>query len=91
MGGKYVVIGGQYMQRYYGITNTLRGAKRLASRNLEYWDNWQGFHVPKVYAIEDCTEDGDQMFVHSWIQPVSVGSYHKGRIKWTDSYEIPLF
>lgn len=36
-----------------GGTPTLIGAKRLASRNMEYWDNWQGWHKPKIYRAED--------------------------------------
>lgn len=50
---KYVVIGGQYDAYYYGSCDTLLGAKRLASKNAEYWDNWQGWHYPKIYLSED--------------------------------------
>lgn len=50
---KYYVIGGQYESYCYGGTPTLLGAKRLAGKNLEYWDNWQGWHKPKVYRAED--------------------------------------
>ena len=49
----YAVIGGQYAAYFYGFTPTLIGAKRLAGKNLEYWDNWQGWHAPKIYKIED--------------------------------------
>lgn len=49
----YYVIGGQYESYCYGGTPTLIGAKRLASRNMEYWDNWQGWHKPKIYRAED--------------------------------------
>lgn len=52
----YVIVGGQYEDCYYGGAPTLLGAKRLAGRNIEYWDNWQGFHIPYVYAIEDTYE-----------------------------------
>lgn len=38
---KYIVIGGQYQQCYYGESDSIRGAKQIASRHLEYWDNWQ--------------------------------------------------
>ena len=38
----YYVIGGQYVSYCYGGTPTLIGAKRLASKSAEYWDNWQG-------------------------------------------------
>ena len=49
----YAVIGGQYAVYCYGFTPTLTGAKRIARKNLEYWDNWQGWHAPKIYKIED--------------------------------------
>ena len=35
----YYVIGGQYETYCYGGTPTLIGAKRLATKNMEYWDN----------------------------------------------------
>ena len=53
---KYAVIGGQYGYFCYGLTPTLIGAKRLATKNIEYWDNWQGWHKPKIYRIEDTKE-----------------------------------
>lgn len=49
----FAVIGGQYQSYCYGCTPTLLGAKRLAGKNEEYWDNWQGWHRPSVYRIED--------------------------------------
>lgn len=53
---KFVVIGGQYEPAYYGCRPTLEGAKRLATKNAEYWDNWQGWHKPNIYRIEDTHE-----------------------------------
>ena len=53
---KYAVIGGQYEAAYYGCTDTLLKAKRLATANAEYWDNWQGWHKPQIYKIEDTEE-----------------------------------
>jgi len=50
---KYIVIGGQYDYRTYGTAATLTGAKRLATKNAEYWDNWQGWHYPDIYRVED--------------------------------------
>lgn len=50
---KYQVIGGQYEQHYYGESETLRGAEQIAARNREYWDNWQGWHTPRIYAADD--------------------------------------
>lgn len=52
----YVVIGGQYERYSYGFTRTLLGAKRLATANMEYWDNWQGWHYPAIYKAEDVEE-----------------------------------
>ena len=53
---KYQVIGGQYEKYRYGESDTLKGAKVMASRNKEYWDNWQGWHTPAIYRAEDCRE-----------------------------------
>lgn len=53
---KYCVIGGQYQYYYYGGAPTLLGAKRLARKCAEYWDNWQGWHVPDIYRVEDTRE-----------------------------------
>ena len=50
---RFCVIGGQYACYDYGCTPTLLGAKRLATKHAEYWDNWQGWHVPAVYKVED--------------------------------------
>ena len=49
----FYVIGGQYESYCYGGTPTLIGARRLANSNREYWDNWQGWHTPKIYAAKD--------------------------------------
>lgn len=49
----YYVIGGQYESVCYGGAPTLLGAKRLAGKNMEYWDNWNGLHRPHVYRAED--------------------------------------
>ena len=51
----YYVIGGQYESICYGGCNTLLGAKRLANKNIEYWDNWQGWHKANIYRAEDTT------------------------------------
>lgn len=49
----YAVIGGQYQFICYGFCDTLLGAKRLAKRCAEYWDNWQGWHCPAIYHSAD--------------------------------------
>ena len=53
---KYQVIGGQYEQNWIGESDSLHGAKIIAGKNKEYWDNWQGWHTPKIYLAEDCEE-----------------------------------
>lgn len=72
---KYQVIGGQYEQRWYGESDSLHGARIIAGKNKEYWDNWQGWHRPGIYLAEDCkvivakgmvtVPDGMQIVVHS--------------------------
>jgi len=52
----FYVIGGQYETCCYGGTPTLTGAKRLANKNREYWDNWQGWHTPRIYRAQDTME-----------------------------------
>ena len=52
---KYYVIGGQYCFYNHGGAATLEGAKRLATKNREYWDNWQGWNKPSIYRKEDCS------------------------------------
>lgn len=52
---KYTVIGGQYQKVIYGETDSLRAAKHMANNNLEYWDNWQGLHYPRIYITETLT------------------------------------
>lgn len=61
MDNKYCVIGGQYQYYYYGSTPTLIGAKRLAGKHQEYWDNWQGWHIPDIYRWDD-TEPCDNFY-----------------------------
>lgn len=72
----YYVIGGQYESCCYGGTPTLIGAKRLANKNQEYWDNWQGWHTPQIYHADDTeiitsngritTSDGQQIRVRKY-------------------------
>lgn len=53
---KYQIIGGQYESHWYGESDTLRGARWIATHNQEYWDNWQGWHKPKIYHAVDVNE-----------------------------------
>jgi len=50
----YYVIGGQYASFNHGGARTLLGAKRLATKNMEYHDNWVGWVKPSIYKAEDC-------------------------------------
>jgi hypothetical protein len=72
----YYVIGGQYEAFNHGGAPTLLGAKRLAGKNEEYWDNWQGWHRPNIYAAADCCEVtnfyGTQLLPKSGVIPVAV-------------------
>lgn len=53
---RYQVIGGQYESYWYGESDSLHGAKCIATKHEEYWDNWQGFHKPKIYLSENVIE-----------------------------------
>lgn len=53
---KYQVIGGQYESHWYGESDSLHGAKVIAGKNKEYWDNWQGWHTPRIYLAESVRE-----------------------------------
>ena len=66
---KYQVIGGQYVFCRKGESDTLRGAKIIAGKNLEYWDNWQGWHRPNIYKAEDCIQGEPSQFNFSGIYP----------------------
>lgn len=50
---KYQVIGGQYEPYWVGESDTLRGAKIIATRNMEYHDNWIGWVKPSIYEADD--------------------------------------
>lgn len=50
---RYYVIGGQYESYCYGGSDTLRGARAMATRHMEFWDNWQGYVKPRIYKAED--------------------------------------
>ena len=80
---KYVVIGGQYFCCYYGEADTLTGAKRIAGKNAEYWDNWQGWHVPRIYRAEDVKDAGRQEKVVKFgAQPVAVAYVNGNKAIW---------
>lgn len=82
---KYIVIGGQYAAYTYGTAATLTGAKRLASSHAEYWDNWQGWHYPDIYRVEDVesvkTFFGDGYAPKDGALPVAVR-------RWDSSWEV---
>lgn len=80
----YYAIGGQYYFYCYGGAETLTGAKRIATANAEYWDNWQGWHIPAVYRAEDTmTDDSGARWPAPWARPVAVASYSGNyRVRW---------
>lgn len=53
---EYQVIGGQYEPKWYGESDSLHGARTIAGRNKEYWDNWQGWNTPSIYHSSDVVE-----------------------------------
>lgn len=60
---KYQVIGGQHEQYWYGESDYAYGAKTIASKHAEYWDNWAGWHTPMVYHSKDCRV----IECHGWV------------------------
>lgn len=53
---KFQVIGGQYESCWYGESDTVHGAKIIAAKHREHWDNHQGWHNPVIYRAEDVME-----------------------------------
>ena len=53
---KFQVIGGQYESVWYGESDSVRGAKIIATKHEEYWDNWQGWNKPGIYLADDVVE-----------------------------------
>lgn len=88
----YYVIGGQYEFFTHGGTPTLLGAKRLAGKSEEYWDNWQGWHRPDIYRAEDCAPAenfyGSQMLPKADAYPVAVWDSCDKR--WVDANGNPV-
>lgn len=87
---KYYVIGGQYQSFFYGTAKTIEEAKRIAEENAEYWDNWQGWHVPNIYRGEDvveiCNFYGSGYGPKDGSYPSYVGEFDidKMRVCWTE-------
>lgn len=85
----FYVIGGQYHRYNHGGTPTLLGAKRLAAKSDEHWDNWQGWHRPAIYRAEDCrlmnNFYGEQMLPAEGANPVAV--YNMTAHRWEDFAE----
>lgn len=85
---KYAVIGGQYQAYCYGFAPTLHAAKLLATRSAEYWDNWQGWHVPAVYNaadVEPCRNFYGNGYAPKFgAVPVAVRGYNDRQ--WTTPY-----
>lgn len=83
----FYVIGGQYYAYCYGPSETLAGAKRLAGKHDEYWDNWCGWHRPAIYKADDCVLantqfHGEQMVPKAGASPVAF--YDMAKKAWTE-------
>ena len=96
---KYQVIGGQYESVWYGESDTLLGAKQIATKHTEYWDNWQGWHTPDIYLAEDTqvitshgrvtTPDGWEIIVPK-DEPICVKAGGKWEIRRTDGFHATI-
>ena len=73
---KFVIIGGQYNVIKYGTSNTLHGAKLIAQKHWEYWDNWRGWHVPEIY------KEGEEKTIGKFHEVEPVASYDIKRKRW---------
>jgi hypothetical protein len=82
----YYIIGGQYYFYCYGGCPTLLGAKRLARKNEEYWDNWQGWHTPAIFKAEDCEEvDTDRgMRIIPKLSSTAFATYDRYEKRWIE-------
>lgn len=71
-----------------GGAPTLTGAKRLASKTAEYWDNWQGWHIPAIYRAEDVRKVvnfyGETFAPCEGARPVAAAEYNNGRAEWRE-------
>ena len=89
---QYCIIGGQYRDYCYGEKETLLGAKRLAAKKVEYWDNWQGWHIPRIYDIKDTevvTIDGEKTRVpKAGATAIAKGNYKNGKTTWTEGADM---
>lgn len=61
----------------------------LASKSAEYWDNWQGWHIPSIYKAEDVRECnnfyGATFCPVEGAEPVAIAHYNNsGRIVWEE-------
>ena len=86
----FYVIGGQYSSYCYGGSISLLGAKQMAAKHDEYWDNWQGWHRPNVFAAEDCVLAetqfyGEQMVPKPGTFPVA--TYDMDQKRWKQGGE----
>lgn len=81
---KFYVIGGQYYYYNHGGAYTLEGAKRLATKNTEYHDNWCGWCKPDIYKAEDCSIGtnfyGTNCYPNAYAIPYMMWNDNKG--KW---------
>ena len=87
----YYVIGGQYHAYCYGGSPSLLGAKQMAAKHDEYWDNWQGWHRPSIYAAEDCVLADSQFYGEQMVPKPGtfpVATYDMEQKRWKAVEEI---
>ena len=79
---KYQIIGGQYKDYWHGESDSLHGAKIIASRCAEYWDNWQGWHTPVIYTADPVQDTPhDDYSQRARIDGARPFAYHDGH-RW---------
>ena len=67
---QYQIIGGQYFSVWYGESDSLHGAKVIAGKHKEHWDNWQGWRKPDIYGADDVTEKDGKRFPKEYARPI---------------------
>jgi len=82
---RFIVIGGEYLFCNFGYrigeSDTLRGAKQIASKHKELWHDCK-YHTPKIYFSKDCGAVDADGYITLTADPVSV--YDEDAKTWED-------
>ena len=81
---KYAVIGGQYRDICYGVFDSLHAAKIAASKNIEFWDNFAGWHCPVIYNAKSVEFEDGECYVKAFHEPL----YAKHNGRWCEFDKI---